>query len=272
MTKNKKIITGIISLFLVATPIFTLRALAVTDTTPPSQPNGLTAALNVGNQVILSWNPATDNTGVAGYIVTRNNNIITNTTATNYLDVNVLASTNYSYSVLAYDAAGNVSQFSSSVSINTATSSDTTLPSAPSDLLATTVSPSRINLSWSVASDNVGVTGYNIYRNNALVATSSINSFANIGLSASTSYTFYVKAYDAAGNISAQSNVATATTLAIPSHRDDDEDEDEDVNCHEDNGKHLGQLKEHANNGKHLGQLKLRLNAHIGRDHGHKNK
>ncbi len=366
MTKNNKIISGVIALFLVATPIFALRALAVTDTTPPSQPNGLTAALNVGNQVILSWNPATDNTGVIGYTIIRNTDILANAANTSYIDINVLASTNYSYSVLAYDAAGNVSSLSSSVSINTASSSDVTAPSAPSnlsanvissnqvnlnwtaatdnvavvgytilrnnviiansatnsfsdlsvspntsysyavlaydaagnlslqsntaaattpatatdttipstpgDLLATAISPSRINLSWSVANDNVGVTGYNIYRNNVLIATSSVNSFANIGLSASTSYTFYVKAYDAAGNISAQSNVATATTLAIPSHRDDDEDEDEDVNCHEDNGKHLGQLKEHENNGKHLGQLKLRLNAQVGRDHGHKNK
>ncbi|MFA6417234.1 MAG: fibronectin type III domain-containing protein [Patescibacteria group bacterium] len=370
MTKNNKIITGIISLFLVATPIFALRALAVTDTTPPSQPNGLTATLNVGNQVILSWNPATDNTGVTGYTIMRNTDILANTVNTSYIDINVLASTGYSYSVLAYDAAGNVSSFSSSVSINTATSSDTTLPgtatnlvatasssnqinlawtaatdnigvvgytilrnnviiansainsftdmsvspntnysyaviaydaagnlsgqsntatattpaitsdttlpSAPGDLLASTVSPSRINLSWSVASDNVGVTGYNIYRDNALIATSSVNSFANIGLSASTSYTFYVKSYDAAGNISAQSNVASATTLAVPSHHEDDDedgdDEDEDVNCHYDNGRHLGQLKEHDNNGKHLGELKIRLNTHVERGNDHKNK
>lgn len=276
MTKNNKIISGVIALFIVATPIFALKALAVSDTTPPSQPNGLTAALNFSNQVTLSWNPATDNTGVIGYIVTRNNNIITNTAATSYIDINVLASTNYSYSVLAYDAAGNVSQFSSSVSINTATSSDTTLPSAPGDLLATAVSPSKINLSWSAASDNIGVTGYNIYRNNILIATSSINSFANVGLTASTSYAFYVKAFDAAGNISAQSNVASATTLAIPKHHEDEDedgdDEDEDINCHYDNGRHLGQLKEHHNNGKHLGQLKLRLNAQIEHNHNRKNK
>ena len=269
MKKNNKIITGIISLFLVATPIFALRALAVSDTMPPSKPNGLTAMLNVGNQVFLSWHPATDNTAVTGYAIVRNNNILANTPNTSYIDISVLANTNYTYSVLAYDAAGNVSPLSSSVSINTATSSDTTLPSAPDDLLANSISQNKIKLTWTAATDNVGVTGYNIYRDNVLVATSSTNSFVNTGLTASTSYTFYIKAYDAAGNVSTSSNIITAKTLAVPtnpSNRDKDGDDDHngdvnehhdgDVNEHHDNGNHFGQLKAHTNHGHHFGQNK----------------
>lgn len=217
MKKNNKIITGIISLFLVATPIFALRALAVSDTTPPSKPNGLTATLNVGNQVILSWNPATDNTAVTGYTIMRNSDILANTANTSYIDISALANTNYSYSVLAYDAAGNVSQFSSAVAINTATSTDTTLPSVPTNLTATATSSNQINLAWTAATDNVGVVGYTILRNNVIIANSAINSFADMSVSPSTSYSYTVLAYDAAGNLSGQSNTATATTPAVTS-------------------------------------------------------
>jgi chitodextrinase len=217
MKKNNKIITGIISLFLIAAPIFVIKALAVTDTTPPSKPNGLTAMLNVGNQVILSWNPATDNTAVTGYTIMRNSNILANTTNTSYIDINAAANTNYSYSVLAYDAAGNVSLLSSTVSINTATSTDTIIPSTPANLTATTASSTQINLSWTVATDNVAVVGYTILRNNVIIANSINNNFSDTSVLPNTTYSYTVLAFDAAGNLSLQSNTATATTPATPS-------------------------------------------------------
>ncbi|MEK7635597.1 MAG: choice-of-anchor Q domain-containing protein [Patescibacteria group bacterium] len=91
---------------------------------------------------------------------------------------------------------------------------DTTPPSIPANLTAQAISSSQINLSWTASTDNVGVTGYRIYRNSSQIATSSANSYSNANLSPSTSYTYTVSAYDAAGNNSNQSTSAQATTQA----------------------------------------------------------
>jgi len=92
--------------------------------------------------------------------------------------------------------------------------SDTTVPSVPTGLSASAVSTSQINLSWTVSTDNVSVSGYRIYRNGTQIDTSNTNSYQATGLSAATSYSFTVAAYDAAGNVSAQSISASATTLS----------------------------------------------------------
>jgi chitodextrinase len=89
---------------------------------------------------------------------------------------------------------------------------DTTPPSTPSNLAVTGVTNSSASLSWSQSSDNVGVTGYRVYRNGAQVGTTGGTSFTDSGLSASTQYTYKVAAVDAAGNVSAQSASVTATT------------------------------------------------------------
>src|SRR5437667_1619270 len=93
---------------------------------------------------------------------------------------------------------------------------DTTPPSVPTGLTASAVSSSQINLSWTASSDNVGVSGYRVYRGGTQIATRSTTSFADTGLSPSTTYTYTVAAYDAAGNLSAPSSSASATTPAPP--------------------------------------------------------
>ena len=98
--------------------------------------------------------------------------------------------------------------------LSTGSSADTTAPSVPTNLAATAVSSSQINLTWTASTDNVGVTGYKIFRGGTQIGTSATNSFSNTGLTASTNYSYYVTAYDAAGNNSAQSNTASATTQA----------------------------------------------------------
>ncbi|MDO8742198.1 MAG: LamG-like jellyroll fold domain-containing protein, partial [bacterium] len=92
--------------------------------------------------------------------------------------------------------------------------SDTTAPTTPTSLTATAISTTQINLSWSTSTDNIGVTGYRIYRNGTQIATSATNSYSNTGLSASTAYSYTIAAYDAAGNASVQSASASATTQA----------------------------------------------------------
>jgi hypothetical protein len=80
-------------------------------------------------------------------------------------------------------------------------------------LTATAASSTQINLAWTASTDNVGVTGYRVYRAGSLIATvGAVTSYQNTGLSAATSYAYTVQAFDALGNASGQSNAASTTT------------------------------------------------------------
>ena len=94
---------------------------------------------------------------------------------------------------------------------------DTTPPSAPGGVTAGASTTTSVSLSWSASTDNVGVTGYQVFSGATQVATTTGTSATVTGLTPSTSYTFTVKAVDAAGNVSAASNAATVTTPAPPS-------------------------------------------------------
>ncbi|WP_417939039.1 M4 family metallopeptidase [Flavobacterium sp. RS13.1] len=93
-------------------------------------------------------------------------------------------------------------------------SSDTTAPTAPTALVASGTTATTTNLSWTASTDNVAVTGYDIYQGTTLKGSSTTTTYAVTGLTASTAYTFSVKAKDAAGNISASSSTVNVTTLA----------------------------------------------------------
>jgi len=97
------------------------------------------------------------------------------------------------------------------------TSVDSAAPSVPTNLSASAISTSQIDLTWTPSTDNVGVAGYRIYRDGTQVATSTAASFSDTGLSASTTYAYTVAATDAAGNVSGPSASASATTSAAPS-------------------------------------------------------
>ena len=188
------------------------------DSTSPSSPTGLSAAAASTSQINLTWTAATDNLGVAGYRIYRNGAHVGTTSATSYSAMGLAAGTSYTFTVVAFDAAGNVSPASAPASATTLSlpSADSTPPSTPSGLSATAASSSRIDLAWTASTDNVQVAGYRIFRNGVQIGTSSSTSFAATGLAAGTTYNFIVRAYDAAGNVSANSNTASATTLPPP--------------------------------------------------------
>jgi chitodextrinase len=141
------------------------------------------------------------------------------TPGTSY-SVTGLASGPYGYRVRAADAAGNLSIYSN-VATATIQGSDTQPPTAPGGLTAITVSAGRIDLAWTGSTDNVGVTGYRIERCQgagcttfAQMATTTATTLSDTGLTPSTSYTYRVRANDAAGNLSGASSTASATTTA----------------------------------------------------------
>lgn len=100
------------------------------------------------------------------------------------------------------------------ISVNAGSGSiDTVAPTAPT-LSASGTTSTSTNLSWSGATDAVGVTGYDVYQGASLIGSTASTTYTVSSLSPSTTYSFTVRAKDAAGNISTASNTATVTTLA----------------------------------------------------------
>jgi galactose oxidase-like protein/Big-like domain-containing protein/glyoxal oxidase-like protein/fibronectin type III domain protein len=101
---------------------------AVTDTQPPSVPTGLTAGTVTATKVPLSWTASTDDQGVAGYRVFRGGSQVGEVAGTAFTDTTVAASTTYTYTVKAFDGAGNVSEASEPLIVTTPEAADTTPP------------------------------------------------------------------------------------------------------------------------------------------------
>src|SRR5204863_235890 len=174
------------------------------DTTPPSTPTGLSAAVAGSTGANLLWSASTDNVGVTGYIVRRNGVQIATSATTSFADTGLSTATTYSYIVAARDAAGNISANSASVSVTTGIVADTTPPTTPTGFTAAVAGSTGANLSWSASTDNVGLTGYIVRRNGVQVATPATTTYADAGLFVGT-YSYTVAARDAAGNTSANS-------------------------------------------------------------------
>lgn len=91
---------------------------------------------------------------------------------------------------------------------------DTAAPSAPTGLTASAITSTGFTLTWTASTDNVGVTGYDVYRGTTLAGSVTGLTASITGLTASTAYSMTVKAKDAAGNISAASTALSVTTGA----------------------------------------------------------
>lgn len=185
------------------------------DTQAPNAPTGLTASNITSTGATINWNAATDNVGVTSYDVFQNGVKINSTAITtlSYIVTGLTQATTYSFTVKASDAAGNISASSSVLTVSTP---DVQAPNAPSALTYSGLTATGVTLSWTAATDNVGVTGYDVYRNSVKINSSPVTStsYSVTGLTASTAYSFYVQARDAAANTSANSNVLNVTTPA----------------------------------------------------------
>ena len=199
--------------------VSTLIAAPPTDTTPPAV--SLTApseGSTVAGLVTLTAT-ATDNVGVVGVQFHLNGtNLGTEDTTNPYAiswDTTGVAPGHYSLTATARDAAGN-STTATPVVVTVDAPPDTIPPSIPGTLTAQVVSSSEIALNWTAATDNVGITGYDLFRNGAFMATTTTTSYQDANLAPLTTYTYTVTARDAAGNESMPSPSVSATTLAPP--------------------------------------------------------
>ncbi|OPH50440.1 carbohydrate-binding protein [Paenibacillus ferrarius] len=185
------------------------------DTQAPTAPSNLHATGTTTSSISLAWNAATDNVGVTGYDIYRASALVGSVSGStlSYTDTGLSAGTSYTYTVKAKDSAGNVSAASNSTSAATNTGgSDTQPPTVPANVSVTGTTSSSVSLSWTASTDNVGVTGYDVYVGAALSVSVTATTATVTGLAASTAYSFTVKAKDAAGNVSAASSAISGTT------------------------------------------------------------
>lgn len=203
------------------------------DSSAPGAPGSPAANSTSGTQINLSWTAATDNVAVTEYLIERctgascsNFAQVGTATGLSYNNTGLTAATAYRYRIRATDANTNLGAYSGIVSATTSSGGDTQVPTTPTGLGATAVSSTQVNLSWTAATDNVGVTGYQLQRCTGASCTSwadvspapsgTSTTYNNTGLSPLTTYRYQVRARDAAGNWSAYSTIASATTPAAP--------------------------------------------------------
>jgi chitodextrinase len=184
-----------------------------TDTTAPTTPTNLAARAKTSTTVTLGWSASTDNVAVSGYTVYSGASAVATVTETQATVSGLTANTTYSFTVRARDAAGNLSAPTAALNVTTALP-DTTAPTAPTGLAASSVTSSSVSLSWTASTDAVGVTGYDVYNGTVLAQTVTTTSANVSGLAPSTSYSFTVRARDASGNVSAASAAVGVQTLA----------------------------------------------------------
>ncbi|POA17970.1 hypothetical protein C1886_19180 [Pseudomonas sp. FW300-N1A1] len=182
------------------------------DTLPPSKPGNLRADDIKFDSITLEWEPSTDNVRVTGYQVYRNDIAIDTVNSTFYIDRLLIANTHYSYKVRALDAAGNFTDSDTLRIITLPDTPDTTAPTKPTNLRATHITDSTVTLEWTASSDNIGVSHYEILRDNTPINITTNTGYTDRGLSLDRAYVFRVRAVDAAGNFSLSDPITVRTS------------------------------------------------------------
>lgn len=197
-------------------PVFKDSTTPPADTTAPSVPTGLGTPTQTTSSIALTWDASTDNIQVTGYRVYRGGTLVASPTTTSYTDSGLTANTSYNYTVKAVDAAGNISAASDVLNVRTKAVGDATPPTVPANLTSPSQTTSSIKLSWAASTDNVGVTGYRVYRNGTLVASLATTNYTDSQLAVNTAYSYTVSAVDAAGNMSERSTALVVATQPLP--------------------------------------------------------
>src|SRR3989338_2523425 len=194
------------------------------DTTPPTI-SSISVSSLTQNSATISWttNEPADTQVEYGLTTSYGSQTTLNTsqvTAHSQSLSGLSASTLYHYRVKSKDASKNLA--TSGDFTFTTTVLDTTAPSVPSNLTASVISSSQINLSWTASTDAVGVTGYRVERclgstctTFTQIATPTGTTYNDTLLTAATTYRYRVRANDAAGNLSGYSSIVNGTTQSV---------------------------------------------------------
>ena len=173
------------------------------DENAPTQPTGLKVKSKTSSSVVLSWTASTDNSKVEGYDVYRNDILIGTVNGTSFTD-NSISSGLYVYYVKAFDDTDNYSEASEKLTV------DTESPISPVLKIESSTNSQAV-LSWN-CTDNVGVSKYEIFRNDQKIATVTKNTYTDKSLSYDENYEYYVIAYDKSNNASEKSSTVTVYT------------------------------------------------------------
>jgi len=198
---------------------------------PPTAPADLHVTGVTSTSVTLAWTASAPGCcAIAGYDITYTqafNDVISTQpigNVTTYTFTYVRPASQYNFRVSARDDAGHRSLSSNSVTVVTPvtdTGPDTTPPSAPSGLTLGVVTSAGAGLTWSGSTDNVGVTGYNVYRFDGLYISTLLATVTGTSYTAALGPSpfnlYYVRARDAVGNVSLASNTVNAYTTPTPS-------------------------------------------------------
>ncbi|MEW2414520.1 fibronectin type III domain-containing protein [Streptomyces sp. NPDC046866] len=204
-----------------------LAACAAADTTPPAAPAGLTAQAGSATSVHVMWRAAAAADGVTNYQVFQSGRLVRELPADRTMvDVTGLTpQTSYTFTVRARDAAGNTSAPSAAASATTpaARAEDRQAPTAPARTAARADGPRTVTLSWSPATDDTGVTAYDVYQGGIRIHTAGPGETSTTlaGLRPDTAYGFTVRARDGADNSSPDGPTADVTTPPSSEQRPD---------------------------------------------------
>ncbi|XKM04049.1 glucose dehydrogenase [Massilia atriviolacea] len=183
------------------------------DTQAPTPPSGLAIDALACRSATLTWKASTDNVGVAYYDIYRDGQALGTVNAST-LTARIVLTPGASWGVYvnARDAAGNVSQASTSLQVKVPQCQvDTQAPSVPTELRGT-IAGTTATLNWAASTDNVAVAAYDIYRDSVRVGSTGSLGYTDAGLAANTTYQYNVAARDAQGNVSPR-----GTTLSLTS-------------------------------------------------------
>ncbi len=188
------------------------------DTTPPSQVTGLSLTTQSEYSITLSWNPIIKN-DLDHYNIYRNGQKLIEVLGNEYTDSGLTPNTTYAYQVSAEDHSKNEGSLSvpAIATTNDLLIPDIDPPSQVTGLYATTISEYSIQLNWNTNIEP-DLDHYHVYRNGIKIDETDSNSYADSGLSPSTSYTYKVSAVDCFENEGLQSESASATTNEAQQH------------------------------------------------------
>lgn len=185
-------------------------AITVVDNVAPSKPVGLAASNLTETSFTLTWAASTDDVGVTGYEVSRDNTSIGTPTSLSSTISSLTGATTYVMKVRARDAAGNWSAWSDGLSVTTPAPL-----TAPTNLTVASKGSAFIALTWTAGSVGGGAPSYRIYRNGALVATVTTTNFTDLGLTAFTAYTYTVKTLNGSNQESAAATIPSGDTTTL---------------------------------------------------------